>query len=242
MYLVTGGRYVITYGFSELDVPLERGTYTAEFEANLTRGTPAGEYALRVLPGSELLFVSGELASPAVTGDVAVSLSDEVTAKGADFDLLAELLVRIADAPASPRPRIRAARVQFEDRGFVMEGESGGFSQEGPPRFSPAEVRAGTVSIRGFNVPFVRGDVNADGGINIADPLYLLSRLFGSVPPCPSEEACDLNDDGGINVTDAVFGLNRLFGAGLEIPPPSFCGDAALTPNLFSCVSFPSCP
>ena len=52
---------------------------------------------------------------------------------------------------------------------------------------------------------FLRGDVNTDGVVDLADALYLLSWLVqeGQAPDCL--KAADVNDDGVINLEDYVF-------------------------------------
>ena len=69
---------------------------------------------------------------------------------------------------------------------------------------------------------WIRGDVNMDGEINIADPVTLLNYLFGltTVPWLP---ACDVNDDGMTNIADSVFLLDYLFKGG-EAPGAPFPG------------------
>ena len=69
---------------------------------------------------------------------------------------------------------------------------------------------------------FVRGDVNDDGSVNVADPLKLLVHLFQGVD-INCRDAADLNDDGDVNVTDAMYGLAFLFqgGAAPSAPFPS---------------------
>ena len=57
--------------------------------------------------------------------------------------------------------------------------------------------------------PFVRGDINGDGTVNIADPVFLLSSLFvarSDQPTC--RKAADVNDDGGLDISDAVFEIS----------------------------------
>jgi D-alanyl-D-alanine carboxypeptidase len=68
--------------------------------------------------------------------------------------------------------------------------------------------------------PFVRGDANADGQLDIGDAVFVLSYLFsnGSAPPCL--HAADANDDGAVDVADGVFVLQYLFAKGPAIPPP----------------------
>ena len=83
---------------------------------------------------------------------------------------------------------------------------------------------------------FTRGDTNADGGVNIADAIFLLGNLFPSGGP-PSVLVCldaaDGNNDGGVNIADAISILNSLFGAPVTpLPAPSAsCGTAADAPT-----------
>ena len=92
---------------------------------------------------------------------------------------------------------------------------------------------------------FLRGDGNDDGGVNIADAVYLLNALF--VPGSPQTSCTDTqdtNDDGGVNIADAVFVLNALFVPGsppLPDPGPSTCG-VDPTDDTLDCASYLSCP
>lgn len=62
--------------------------------------------------------------------------------------------------------------------------------------------------------PFLRGDSNGDGILDIADPRHTLSWLFlGSAPP-RCLDAADANDDGRIDVSDSVATLQFLFTGG----------------------------
>ncbi|MEC9476173.1 MAG: proprotein convertase P-domain-containing protein [Planctomycetota bacterium] len=76
---------------------------------------------------------------------------------------------------------------------------------------------------------FTRGDVNGDGGTNVADAVFLLASLF--VPgsdPISCFDAADCNDDSGVNVADAVYLLSSLFIPGSPPPPDpsgSECGE-----------------
>jgi hypothetical protein len=68
---------------------------------------------------------------------------------------------------------------------------------------------------------FVRGEVDGDGVIDSADPLFLLAHLFaaGADPPC--RDAADVNDDGRLSVGDAVALLSYLW-IGSMLPSPPF--------------------
>jgi len=87
---------------------------------------------------------------------------------------------------------------------------------------------------------FKRGDVNADGKIDLADPISALGYMFGGTDiPCP--DAADANDDGRLNIADAVRILTYLFGDGLPLPFPfKSCGEDPTEDELGPC-EFPPC-
>jgi ELWxxDGT repeat protein len=84
---------------------------------------------------------------------------------------------------------------------------------------------------------FRRGDGNADGKVDIADALVLLSALFsgGPAPPCP--DAADADDDGRLAITDAIYELQWLFQGGPEPPSPGpgACGPDGTGDGLARC-------
>lgn len=88
---------------------------------------------------------------------------------------------------------------------------------------------------------FVRGDADADGGLNITDAVAMLGCSFLGTE-CPAcADAADVNDDGQNNITDPVYLLNFLFLG--QAPPPNphqACGEDPTTDEL-DCVSFPRC-
>jgi len=65
--------------------------------------------------------------------------------------------------------------------------------------------------------PYLRGDANGDGVINVSDVVYLINYLFINGPAPVPLEAGDVNCDGTINVADVVYLINYLFISG---PPP----------------------
>ncbi|MBN1417364.1 MAG: right-handed parallel beta-helix repeat-containing protein [Planctomycetes bacterium] len=75
---------------------------------------------------------------------------------------------------------------------------------------------------------FLRGDVSADGLLQLNDPILLLSFLFsgGAPPVCP--DAADLDDSGDFTIGDAVWDLNYLFASGA---PPADPGALACGPD-----------
>ncbi|MFQ5655002.1 MAG: hypothetical protein ACE5GW_09760 [Planctomycetota bacterium] len=89
---------------------------------------------------------------------------------------------------------------------------------------------------------FVRGDCNADGDVQIADAVFILTALFGVGATVPCADACDGNDDGHLDISDAIRVLVHLFLPGSPPPPPPFpgCGeDPTLDP--LDCGDHPPC-
>ncbi|MEM7165165.1 MAG: hypothetical protein AAF581_06845 [Planctomycetota bacterium] len=93
---------------------------------------------------------------------------------------------------------------------------------------------------------FVRGDCNADGSYNIADPVRLLTFLFPQAPPSlplSCDDACDCNDDEGLDIGDVVCMLSGLFGD-ITVPPAAphpACGSDPVGSAL-ECAAFAPCP
>ncbi len=74
---------------------------------------------------------------------------------------------------------------------------------------------------------FRRGDANADGTVNVADPNFILNFLFQNGPPPPCREAADANGSGSVDIADPTFLLGWLFqntGVPPPAPGPSQCG------------------
>jgi hypothetical protein len=68
--------------------------------------------------------------------------------------------------------------------------------------------------------PFLRGDSNRDGSVDISDRVTDLNALFLGGPEPFCLDWADVNDDGRFDVSDPVFGLNHLFRGGAAPPPP----------------------
>ncbi len=61
--------------------------------------------------------------------------------------------------------------------------------------------------------PFVRGDANGDGGIDLSDALTIVFSLFqGELLDCP--DAGDVNDSENLSLSDAIGILDYLFRSG----------------------------
>ena len=66
------------------------------------------------------------------------------------------------------------------------------------------------------------GDLNGDGGINIADLTFLVAYLFSGGPAPDPECIADLNGDDSVNIADLTYLVAYLFGGGPE-PDPGCC-------------------
>jgi hypothetical protein len=83
---------------------------------------------------------------------------------------------------------------------------------------------------------FIRGDVNENGVIDVADVPMCISG-----PPFSCDDAADVNDDGIWDMTDCDY-LAQFIGGGDPPPPPwPDCGPDP-TPDALGCADFPPCP
>ena len=88
---------------------------------------------------------------------------------------------------------------------------------------------------------FLRGDVNGDALVNMADAIVSLIYQFqgADTPGCLS--ALDTNDDGDVDVSDPVYSFMHLFGMG---DPPAFpfpdCGEDP-SPDDIGCERADAC-
>ena len=68
-------------------------------------------------------------------------------------------------------------------------------------------------------VPFIRGDTNLSGTVNLSDAIFMLAHLFqGQSATC--FDALDVNDSGTLNIADVIGLLSYLFSGGSPPPPP----------------------
>jgi hypothetical protein len=90
---------------------------------------------------------------------------------------------------------------------------------------------------------FRRADSNADGGVDIADPVATLFNLFLGQAEIPCRDAADANDNGTLDIADAIFSLGWLFlgGPAPPAPGPFACGGDP-TPDGLDCAAFDACP
>ncbi|MBN1421006.1 MAG: MBL fold metallo-hydrolase [Planctomycetes bacterium] len=68
--------------------------------------------------------------------------------------------------------------------------------------------------------PFVRGDGNGDGQIDLGDAVSILNVLFAGAPAPDPAEVLDVNGDGTRDIGDPIYLLNYLFVEGPAPPAP----------------------
>ncbi len=66
----------------------------------------------------------------------------------------------------------------------------------------------------GASPPYICGDANADGGVNVSDAVWIINYVFASGQPPLPMAAGEVNCDGGVNVSDAVWIINFVFAGG----------------------------
>jgi len=68
--------------------------------------------------------------------------------------------------------------------------------------------------------PFLRGDGNSDGRLDIADGIFIFNYLFLQGPEPDCLDAADANDDGAVDGSDGIYIINYQFLDGPPPPPP----------------------
>ncbi len=91
-------------------------------------------------------------------------------------------------------------------------------------------------------VRFVRGDLNGDLLIDIADIVLILEFVStsGTKPPC--QLAADINGDGALDIADGVYAVAFLTGGAPPPPPFPECGFEPDPPSGLECLTPPVCP
>ncbi|MBI4584721.1 MAG: PKD domain-containing protein [Planctomycetes bacterium] len=116
-------------------------------------------------------------------------------------------------------------------------------------RFTPFQARVELLDIEPCGPPeprFLRGDSNADGKVDISDPIVTLGFLFlGNPVLLACRDAADANDDGMVDMSDAIWTLTFKFLGAVEIPAPGpdSCGvdPTPDDPEELTCESFAPC-
>ncbi|HQF65291.1 MAG TPA: dockerin type I repeat-containing protein [Planctomycetota bacterium] len=102
----------------------------------------------------------------------------------------------------------------------------------------PETMGSSVVVTEGSAGGFIRGDVNFDRMVNIADAVAVLAFLFAGRPH-DCHDAIDANDDGKLDIADAIYLLAFLFGGGPKPRPPFDAPGLDPTPDAIGCARFP---
>lgn len=100
---------------------------------------------------------------------------------------------------------------------------------------------AAETAVEGGGQEFRRGDVNADGKVDIADAIATLGYLFAEREAPSCLDAADANNEGKIDIADAIAVLGHLFASTGPLPAPfDSCGTDPDADGP-GCVSYPPC-
>ena len=88
---------------------------------------------------------------------------------------------------------------------------------------------------------FIRGDANANGELDLSDPLITLNFLYSGGDAVKCEDAADTDDNGVLELSDPVHTLQYLFVGDKTLPPPGETCGADLTADGIGCADFPPC-
>lgn len=91
----------------------------------------------------------------------------------------------------------------------------------------------------GGDIPFVRGDANVDGHVDLSDGIWLLQHMFLGGPGGECGAAQDTNGDGAVDLADAmqIIAYRLLDGKPPQFPYP-YCDIS----SVGTCTSYPVCP
>jgi hypothetical protein len=104
---------------------------------------------------------------------------------------------------------------------------------------SPDEDRDG---IPDECIPFLRGDADSSGVVDLTDAISILGALFlGNRDHLTCERSADTDSSGDIDLTDAVFLLRHLFQGGDPPPAPYPACGLDPGPDGLSCASSQTC-
>lgn len=137
--------------------------------------------------------------------------------------------------------QIIEVEVEFADLLGLDDGKAWiGFTAGTGGAFANHDVVSWSFS-GGHRRTFRRGDANADGVLNLGDPVFTLHSLF-STGSLTCDDAADSNDDGRLDISDAIGTLGYLFLGSIRPPPPFFeCGLDPRSDDELNCESFPAC-
>ena len=138
------------------------------------------------------------------------------------------------DPGSSSRPALVETRIEYHD-GLAGSGEPyyNNLTRKGETVIPCTEPLDLSLAIE----PFLRGDANLDGVLDISDPVTTLRAQFGGDTRIRCADAADTNDDGTVDISDAIYAFRYLFQGGPEPPAPFPEPGFDPTPDVLLCVS-----
>jgi len=150
--------------------------------------------------------------------------------------------------PANLYAAVPAAAADFDGDGAEDIALPGAILFNRSPRPHSLDANRNRIPDECEGTPFHRGDPNGNGGLDIADAIYLLGYLFGDGPEPSCMESGDTDNSGRIDIADPIGLLNYLFAGGDSPAPPgpveSECGadpDDPGSPGDLGCESYEPC-
>jgi hypothetical protein len=154
--------------------------------------------------------------------------------------------VRVKVAPSIPPGTIIDLEPTNGDDGsgvgpYKMKNE---LTSRGDARYLSIIPRTVAARLVVWSPEFRRGDSNADGAVNISDPIATLFSLFSGAEDLPCLDAADANDSGMVDISDALATLGYLFGGSSGEPPLTAHGACTgdPTPDALTVCAYEGCP
>ncbi len=204
-----GNLYYVTAGADFFEV--SGGT---EFGQRMVRFSPA--QLASAIGGAQLAFDDAEVVARNLDASFNMAFDGRAilvsTLAGAieridvlgGFEVTRFATLGIDDGPATAS----ALALHRSDRPFEPRaGRKGGALLVAYGNF----VDVSNVALITPETPFVRGEINGDGVIDISDAISILDFLFGGGDAPDVIDAADTNSDGKVDLSDAVFLLEFLF-------------------------------
>ncbi len=131
-------------------------------------------------------------------------------------------------------------RLNPHTNGLVLVGGAVALRAEGTPlRIYSVTIKTPPCKV---DVPFLRGDTDGSGVIDISDPIFNLNFQFvGGIDELPCEDAADVDDSGVVDISDPIYNLTFQFVGGIAPPPapgPTTCGQDPTGDGL-DCTGYP---
>ncbi|MBI4606287.1 MAG: hypothetical protein HY721_30345 [Planctomycetes bacterium] len=220
----------------EVTASIAPGEYTLDSVLDTT-GSPEGWQGIALSePVSIAVAAEPAALDPGLEAEKALSFARFRAWEGAFAAALSLVDSLLAKQPSNPDAlwfRAEVLELSLDEAGALEAYEAALEALEALEAADPGGAEPPALLIRRFEElqervvlgggqdepRFRRGDSNADGQVNISDPVTTLGYLFLGTPGAlPCEKSADADDTGKLGLTDAVYVLLFLFSGG---PPPA---------------------